>query len=146
VIFADWWPSIRDNANTFTPELIEIDAHVWHRPCGVIVCTLARRPRPGTIWSMTSARQIRCVVAEDQIVGAAATARYRQLVEHELKPNFRPARCVRVPAAIGCWQLPGSLPDRRILARHRMRAFSTERSWRGIKALVVPVSVRWPSG
>ena len=29
--FADWWPSIRDNANTFTPELIEIDAHVCRR-------------------------------------------------------------------------------------------------------------------
>jgi hypothetical protein len=41
VIFADWCPSIRDHASTFTPELIEIDAQEWRRSCGVMSCTPA---------------------------------------------------------------------------------------------------------
>jgi hypothetical protein len=35
VIFADLCPSIRDSARTLTPALIEIEAHVSLRSCGV---------------------------------------------------------------------------------------------------------------
>ena len=41
MIFADLCPGIRDNANTFTPELIAIEAQEWRRSCGVMACTPA---------------------------------------------------------------------------------------------------------
>ena len=46
MIFAEVFPSIRDNANTFTPELIEIEAQEWRRSWGVIFCTMARFTAP----------------------------------------------------------------------------------------------------
>jgi integrase len=40
VILADRCPSIRDRANTFTPELMAMDAHVWRRSC---LCRVRRK-------------------------------------------------------------------------------------------------------
>jgi hypothetical protein len=46
VTLAEVCPSIRDNANTFTPELIAIEAQEWRRSQGVIFCTFARFTAP----------------------------------------------------------------------------------------------------
>ena len=44
--FAEVCPSIRDNAKTFTPELIAIEAQECRKSWGVIFCTLARFTAP----------------------------------------------------------------------------------------------------
>lgn len=83
--FAEVCPSIRDSANTFTPELIAIDAQLCLKSCGVIFCTLARFTAPANHPPTDFGRGRYVPSPNTRSSRLAALAPHREFVEHELR-------------------------------------------------------------
>jgi hypothetical protein len=100
VTFAEMCPSIRDNASTFTPAEIEIDAHECLKSCGVITSAAftalvnhpfvdfgrGRYPPPDQQYRRRTTCSIRCgdAPAPRELLGLARSGRWRGLAESEM--------------------------------------------------------------